>query len=92
MGFARASGRSLPVIVDTPLGRLDSGHRDNLVRHYFPHASHQVILLSTDEEIVGSTLRTLEPAIGHKYRLVYDEATDATTIQSGYFKERAHAN
>ncbi|MBE0567701.1 MAG: DNA sulfur modification protein DndD [Krumholzibacteria bacterium] len=91
-GLARASGRGLPVIVDTPLGRLDSSHRDNLVRHYFPHASHQVILLSTDEEIIGRTLKLLSPAIGHRYRLVYDDVRDATTIETGYFKERAHAN
>lgn len=91
-GFARASGRSLPVIVDTPLGRLDSGHRSNLVNHYFPHASHQVILLSTDEEIVGSRLTALQPWIGHTYRLVYDEAKDATTIENGYFQENANAH
>jgi len=91
-GFARASGLSLPVIVDTPLGRLDSTHRDNLVRHYFPQASHQVILLSTDEEIIGKSLKTLKPAISHQYRLIYDEATDSTRIEPGYFKERAHAN
>lgn len=91
-GLARASGRSLPVIVDTPLGRLDSLHRDNLVKHYFPHASHQVILLSTDEEIVGHTLRALEPAIGRKYRLEYDDKRDATQIVPGYFKEQVGAN
>ncbi|MGD9546713.1 MAG: DNA sulfur modification protein DndD [Candidatus Krumholzibacteriia bacterium] len=91
-GMARASGRSLPVIIDTPLGRLDSTHRDNLVRHYFPHASHQVVLLSTDEEITGRTLKILKPSIGHSYRLVYDDKRDATTIEVGYFKEEAHAN
>jgi len=91
-GLARASGRSLPVIVDTPVGRLDSSHRRNLVRHYFPHASHQVILLSTDEEIVGETFKALKPAIGRSYRLVYDEDRDSTTIEAGYFKEQAHAN
>jgi DNA sulfur modification protein DndD len=91
-GLARASGRSIPVIVDTPLGRLDSEHRDNLVRAYFPNASHQVILLSTDEEIVGQRLTALDPFIGHKYRLVYDEKLDTTQIQSGYFQEASDAN
>ncbi len=91
-GMARASGRSLPVIIDTPLGRLDSTHRNNLVQHYFPHASHQVVLLSTDEEIVGTTLKTLSPSVGHFYRLVYDDKRDSTAIESGYFKERSHAN
>src|SRR5262249_25470414 len=49
--LARASGRSLPVVIDTPLGRLDSVHRERLVERYVPHAGHQVIVLSTDEEI-----------------------------------------
>ncbi len=91
-GFAKASGRGLPVIVDTPLGRLDSEHRSNLVKHYFPFASHQVILLSTDEEISGSTFKSLKPSIGHTYRLVYDESSESTQIQNGYFREKAHAN
>ena len=50
-GLARISGHRLPIAIDTPLGRLDSSHRNNLVERYFPSASHQVILLSTDTEI-----------------------------------------
>ena len=50
-GLARASGQPLPVVIDTPLGRLDSSHRHHLLDRYFPHASHQVVLLSTDTEI-----------------------------------------
>src|SRR5690606_4529347 len=37
-GLARASGRPVPTIIDTPLGRLDSAHRKNLVERYFPNA------------------------------------------------------
>ena len=58
-GLARASGRPLPVIVDTPLGRLDSSHRHNLVARYYAMASHQVILLSTDTEIDQNLLPRL---------------------------------
>ena len=68
-GLARASGRPVPTIIDTPLGRLDSSHRRHLVERYFPFASHQVILLSTDEEIVGGYHQSLAPFVARHYRL-----------------------
>jgi DNA sulfur modification protein DndD len=86
-GLARVSGRHLPVAIDTPLGRLDSSHRTNLVERYFPTASHQVILLSTDTE-VGKVeverLRELE-AIAHQYLLKYDSNQRQTITEPGYF-------
>lgn len=84
-GLARAAGRPLPTVIDTPLGRLDSEHRDHLVRRYFPRASHQVLLLSTDEEITGRHYAALKPAVGREYRLRFDEAEARTVIEPGYF-------
>ncbi len=86
-GLARVSGRNLPVAIDTPLGRLDSSHRQNLVELYFPAASHQVILLSTDTEIGKvevDRLRQLQ-CIGREYLLKYNPSEHRTTIESGYF-------
>ncbi|GGA58893.1 hypothetical protein CYANOKiyG1_80220 [Okeania sp. KiyG1] len=86
-GLARVSGRHLPVAIDTPLGRLDSSHRQNLVERYFPSASHQVILLSTDTEIGKlevENLRSLE-AIAHEYLLEYDSQKNQTNLKKGYF-------
>ena len=86
-GLARASGRPLPVVVDTPLGRLDSSHRRNLVERYFPFASHQVLLLSTDEEINEAHVDRLKSHIGRSYRLEFDEGSSSTTVRPGYFWE-----
>ena len=69
------------------MGRLDSGHRRNLLEHYFPRASHQVVLLSTDKEIDKASYRRLEPAIGRAYRLEYSDAAKSTTVHPGYFWE-----
>jgi len=85
-GLARASGRSIPTVIDTPLGRLDSEHRNHLVERYFPNASHQVLLLSTDEEIIGSSYQTLKPWLSRTYLLSHDDATSSTTIKPGYFQ------
>jgi DNA sulfur modification protein DndD len=84
-GLARAGGQPLPVIIDTPLGRLDGSHRDRLIERYFPQASHQVILLSTDQEIDEEAWAKLQRYTGHSYQLVFDEATAGTTVRPGYF-------
>ena len=87
--LARVSGHQLPVAIDTPLGRLDSSHRSNLVERYFPSASHQVILLSTDTEIAEKEVKTLRKneAIAREYVLKYSQKTRQTTVESGYFWE-----
>ena len=85
-GLAKTSGKPLPMILDTPLGRLDSNHRQLLVEHYFPYVSHQVILLSTDTEIVGHLLSLLKPHISHTFHLAYQQAEGHTTIEKGYFR------
>lgn len=87
-GLARASGRPLPTAIDTPLGRLDSGHRMHVVERYLPFASHQVLIFSTDEEIVGEYLERLGPWIGRSYLLAYDDGRGATRVVPGYFDGR----
>jgi len=84
-GLATATGRAQPVVIDTPLGRLDGEHRDHLVERYFPRASHEVILLSTDEEIDGTQLKKLRETLGHSYVLTYDEDSESSSVAEGYF-------
>jgi DNA sulfur modification protein DndD len=85
--LARTSGRSLPMIVDTPLARLDTEHRANLVMRYFPEASHQVILLSTDTEVDRALLESLKDAVGRSWVLEYDSQSGGTIAREGYFWE-----
>jgi DNA sulfur modification protein DndD len=73
------SGAPMPVIVDTPLGRLDSDHRLSVIQNYFPRASHQIVLLATDAEVNDQILTWLAPAISRAYHLDYD-ASQGTTI------------
>jgi DNA sulfur modification protein DndD len=84
-GLAKASGRPLPAVIDTPLGRLDSSHRSHMLNRYFPVASHQVILLSTDEEVDEDSWHRLKPHIGRSYHLKFDDTSRSTTATEGYF-------
>ena len=84
-GLSSASARPLPAIIDTPMARLDVAHRDQLVERYFPRASHQVIILSTDTEIERDYFEQLQPHIARAYHLNYDEASKQTVANEGYF-------
>jgi hypothetical protein len=54
---------------------------------YFPQASHQVLLLSTDTEIGKTEVKRLREngAIAREYLLRYDSALQQTKVKSGYF-------
>lgn len=84
-GLALSSGYKLPVIIDTPMARLDSAHRSNFINRYLPNASSQVIVLSTDEEINGKYLEDIRKYVNTSYTLVYDEVEKCSSIQPGYF-------
>ena len=59
------------------MARLDAAHRRHLVERYFPNASHQVLILSTDTEVDRHYYQALQPHIARAYHLRYDEETRA---------------
>ena len=86
-GLAQTSQIKLPIIIDTPLSRLDSTHRDNIVNNYFPNAGEQVVILSTDTEIDKNYYRSLKPALSGAASLEFDPRQELTTFREGYFWE-----
>ena len=85
--LADVSERPLPLVIDTPLARLDSEHRERLVNTYFPNASHQVIVLSTDTEIDATLLEQLKPHLSHTVSVEHDIEEGETKLSEGYFWE-----
>ena len=84
-GLAQTSQLNLPIIIDTPLSRLDSVHRDNIVNNYFPNAAGQVIILSTDTEIDNNYFKTLETHLSGAGKLEFSQMNELTTFKEGYF-------
>ena len=82
--LAICSKKKLPVIIDTPLSRLDSLHRAALIKTYFPNAGEQTIILSTDSEIDSKYYQLMKDDIGDEFTLNYDERTKSTSIERGY--------
>ena len=85
--LALCSKKKLPVIIDTPLSRLDSQHRTSIISTYFPNASDQTIILSTDTEIDHNYYEMMKNSVGDEFTLVYSEETKSTSIKKGYFQE-----
>ncbi|WP_077622433.1 DNA sulfur modification protein DndD [Sediminibacillus massiliensis] len=83
--LTKASDLALPIVVDTPLGRLDSHHRNRLINHYYKELSEQVIILSTDTEITEEYVKLMEDHSYKQYMLDYDEKKKYTVIRDGYF-------
>lgn len=83
--LAKCSKKKLPVIIDTPLSRLDSNHRKALIQIYFPQASDQTIILSTDSEIDRHYYELMKDNVGDEYTLEYNDDTRSTSIRKGYF-------
>lgn len=83
--LTKASDLSLPMVIDTPLGRLDSYHRNHLINHYYKELSEQVIILSTDTEITQDYIDFMQEHSYKQYMLDYDQSKKYTVIRDGYF-------
>ena len=88
--LAICSKKKLPVIIDTPLSRMDSNHRISLITTYFPQASDQTIILSTDSEIDERYYNIMKDNVGDEFTLVYNDAMKCSTIKKGYFVGEFH--
>ena len=90
-GLAEISGLDAPLVVDTPLGRLDSTHRANILNYWISNKKRQVILLSQDKEIDRETFAAMEPNVAMTYLLQHTEVGSGvgrtTAIENQYFEE-----
>lgn len=76
----------LPFVIDTPLARIDSEHRRNILVHFFSRLPGQVIILSTDEEINHEGIEVLSPKISDIYLIEHQEDSTSSVKKGSYFK------
>ena len=89
----QVSDQQLPLLVDTPLARLDAEHRHRLLHGYLPGVSDQVLLFATDAEADAPFLAEAEPYLAHAYRLRFDPLcgdTEATPIEQNTTSHAEH--
>ena len=74
------AGYDMPVVIDTPLGRIDRINQTNLLRNYYPNLSHQVIVLPTDAEIDQNKLEMLRENIWKEFLLKNEDTGESAEI------------
>lgn len=88
--LAQVSGIKAPLVVDTPLGRLDSRHRNNILEFWVSDKNRQVILLSQDEEIDHALYKKIEKHVLKTYMLSHQELGDGVgktiATENSYFE------
>ena len=81
----------MPLVIDTPLGRLDPDHRERVLE-FFTTQPRQTILLSQPDEISGRYLTQIKDRIAAQYRLDHEGGPDglgSSVACEGYFPDMA---
>lgn len=81
----KSSGRKVPFIFDTLLGRLDKSHKSAVLNEFIPNCGKQAIVLSTDSEIDTEHYQLLQPFIANEYMLEFNVENKKTKIINHYF-------
>ena len=79
-----AASRPLPVIIDTPLGRIDRENRSLLMREYFPKAGNPLVLLPTNSEISDDEFALLSKKICRRYEIRNMGGQNASIVEDGF--------
>lgn len=82
----KLADRNNVFIFDTPLARLDKENRALFVEKVLCTISEQVLILSTDEEIVGDLYDIVKSHISKSYMLINNVKEGKTTIKEAYFE------
>lgn len=81
----KISGYELPLLIDTPVARLDIIHQGNLINEFLPEISDQVLLFATNIEMSNNVEKRLQPATSQTYELEFDEKLGHTIVSGeGY--------
>lgn len=76
---------NVPYIIDTPFARIDKEHRTKILEQFFKKLNGQIIILSTDEEIVGEYKETVSDVISNTFMLKHTAQGNTEIISDLYF-------
>lgn len=75
----------VPYIVDTPFARIDKEHREKILERFFKKLNGQIIILSTDEEIVGDYQHVISDVVSNTFVLNHTSKGNTEILEDIYF-------
>ena len=85
LALLKTSRKDIPFFMDTPFARIDSNHREKIVKEFFNKISNQIFILSTDEEIVGEYKDLIDEKISDCFTLSINDYGNTSVVPSKYF-------
>ena len=76
---------NIPYIIDTPFSRIDKEHREKILEQFFKKLNGQIIILSTDEEIVGKYYKMTKDKVSNTFLLVHSSEGNTKIFKDVYF-------
>jgi DNA sulfur modification protein DndD len=92
LAMAEFSGQEAPLVIDTPVGNMDSEVRLRVLKYLAKSAPGQVIFLSHNEEIYGEYAAALTPHLRQKYLIQFEvsgEGVGFSTVEEGKYFDTA---
>jgi DNA sulfur modification protein DndD len=86
LALLKTSRKDIPFFIDTPFARIDSSHREKIVKEFFSVISNQMFILSTDEEIVGEYKSLIDENISNEFMLNITNYGKTRVVPNSYFE------
>jgi DNA sulfur modification protein DndD len=71
-----------PIVIDTPVGNMDSAYRARVLQYVSEAAPGQVIFLSHDEEIDADYAKAIENRVRKKFLVDFEPVEDGSGVSS----------
>ncbi len=83
--LSQLNKKDVPYIVDTPFARIDKEHREKILEKFFKKLNGQVIIFSTDEEIVGDYQNVISDVVSNTFVLNHTSKGNTEILEDIYF-------
>jgi len=87
-GISEYIAEDIPMIIDTPLGRLDEKNQSLILNKFYPEVSKQVIILPTPSELKHDGFKSLTKHVSQTF--VLSNAGSATSVEEVNINDIVH--